>query len=69
MLHVLKKNLVVFCVMTNLNYDCAGVGEYCGHIMSFCLSVCLLLSTKLFNVLTLIDTIKKNSVVSENDAL
>ncbi len=40
-----KRNLVVFCWMTNLNYVCVGVGEYYGHILSFCLSVCLSLST------------------------
>lgn len=45
--------------MTNLNYFWVGVGEYHGHILLFCLSVIV---DKLFNVLTLIDTIKKITV-------
>lgn len=48
-----EKNLVVFCSMTNLS---VGIWKY-GHTPSFCLSVCLLLSTNFLNVLTLIDTI------------
>lgn len=57
-----KKNLVVFCLMTNLSYVCVGVREYYGHNLSLCLSVSLsVIVNKLFNVLTLIDTTKKNN--------
>lgn len=64
MLDVFKKNLVVFCSMTNLNYVCVGDSGLLWTHLSLCLSVCLLLSIKLFNVLTLIDTtLKKSSLL------
>lgn len=65
-----KKNLVVFRLLTNLSYVCVGVGENYGHNMSLCLSVSLsIIVKKLFNVLTLIDTTKKITLVRVNDAL
>ncbi len=46
--------------MTNLSYICVGVGEYYGHNLSLCLSISLsVIVNKLFNVLTLIDTLRK----------
>lgn len=39
-LKTIKKNLVVFCLMTNLSYICNRVGEYCEHTLALCVSIC-----------------------------
>lgn len=57
-----KKNLVVFCSMTNLSYVCWGWGILWTHPVSLSVSLSVIVD-KLFNVLTLIDTIKKRSTL------
>lgn len=58
MFHVIKKNLVVFCLMTNLKRLCGGWGILWTHPVFLSVSPSVIVD-KLFNVLTLIDTIKK----------
>lgn len=56
-----KKNLVVFCLLTNLNNVCVG-DSWLGNIMDTSVFLSVNLSVhvdNIFNVLTLIDTIKK----------